>query len=234
MDTPADAPARPIGRRREIALAVGLNLLFVAGVVFGGWPAGNVLLLFWVENVVLGAWTLVRILSAQVEPHTRRPFFFVGHYGMFCLVHLVFVAILSFWMGAELTVAALVVPTVLVAVRHAADVVTVWFGAGVFRRATPTQAFVTPYPRMAMLHVTTILAWGLMIGLMTGRRMGQGPTGLAGVVAAAQDALGRWGVELTPAGLVVLLLVAVKLFAEVFLAGRPITWEIGTLKATMT
>ena len=230
MTHPIEAPARPVGRRREIGLALALNLVFVAGVLFWGWPAGNVLLLFWVENVLMGVGTLVRILTAEVGPQTRRPVFFTLHYGIFCVVHLVFVAVLSFWMGAEFTVGALLVPALLVLVRHAADLVTVWFGAGVRHRTTPMQAFVLPYPRMIVLHVTTILAWGLMLGSLT--MPGMEPTGLAAILARLREAFAGLGVEVTSAGLVVVLLVLVKMAFEALTAGRPVQWTIGDQRFT--
>lgn len=225
MTHPVETPSRPVGRRREIGLALALNLVFVAGVLFWGWPAGNVLLLFWVENVLMGVGTLVRILTAEVEPQTRRPFFFTLHYGAFCLVHLVFVSILSFWMGAELTFGALLVPALLVLVRHAADLVTVWFGAGARQRTSPMQAFVLPYPRMLVLHVTTILAWAMMLGSFT--FPGTKPTGLGAVVARLRELLAALGAPVTSAGLVVIVLVLVKMVFEATTAGRPVRWTIG-------
>ena len=228
MTHPTEAPVRPVGRRREIGLALALNLVFVAGVLFWGWPAGNVLLLFWVENVLMGVGTLVRILTAGVEPQTRRPAFFTLHYGIFCVVHLVFVAVLSFWMGAEFTVGALLVPALLVLVRHAADLVTVWFGAGVRHRTTPMQAFALPYPRMLVLHVTTLVAWGLMLASLTMPGMG-----LASVLDRLREGVAGLGVEVTSAGLVVVLLVLVKMAFEALTAGRPMQWTIGDQRITL-
>ena len=51
--------------RWALALAVAQNPLALAGVLFFGWPPGNVFLLFWVENAVLGVCTLVKVLTAQ-------------------------------------------------------------------------------------------------------------------------------------------------------------------------
>jgi len=48
-----------------VALAVGLNAITVLGVVAFGWPAGNVFILFWVENAVIGA--------SERGPHPHRP-----------------------------------------------------------------------------------------------------------------------------------------------------------------
>lgn len=49
----------------DLGWVIGTNLLVVAGVALWGWPPGNVFVLFWIENVVLGAVTIVRIVTAE-------------------------------------------------------------------------------------------------------------------------------------------------------------------------
>ena len=114
-------PARAGPSWRTLIFIVLGNLIPVAGVIFLGWNATQILILYWCENVVIGALTLPRILSAQVVLPTPPPergtiqiplnttlgkgcmgCFFVVHYGIFCLVHGVFaVAMVAGFMGGE-------------------------------------------------------------------------------------------------------------------------------------
>ena len=76
---------------------VAANLVPLAGVLFFGWSVFATLLLFWVENVIVGGFNILRMLWAQpdnplmwVAKAGTIPFFIV-HYGMFTTVHGVFV-----------------------------------------------------------------------------------------------------------------------------------------------
>src|SRR5205823_4388634 len=76
---------------------VAANLVPLAGVLFFGWSVFATLLLFWVENVIVGGFNVLRMLWAQpdnpliwVAKAGTIPFF-IFHYGMFTTVHGVFV-----------------------------------------------------------------------------------------------------------------------------------------------
>jgi hypothetical protein len=103
----APSPEEQDWWRRPSALALlAANLVPVFGVLFGGWQILSVMLLFWLENVIVGLFNVARILlargasdgSGQALP---APFaaagnlfvaaFFTVHYGMFCAVHGIFV-----------------------------------------------------------------------------------------------------------------------------------------------
>lgn len=148
------------GRTRAVLFSIAGNLAILAGVLLGQWPAGNVYLLFWVENVILMIWTIVRINTAGIDPGTGRPGFFALHYGMFCFVHLAFVVPLAFMTGFSLAPAAFLLPIVLLLVRYAVEATTTWFGGGARMAYTPAMAMAMPCPHLIVLHVATILGWG--------------------------------------------------------------------------
>jgi hypothetical protein len=107
--------------------AFAIGVLPVLGVVGLGWSLGAVVVLYWLENLVVGAFALVRIVAAGVlgamkpaggapTPDLDRAIakaewplrigaiafmgpFFVAHYGMFCFVHGVFVMALLAGLG---------------------------------------------------------------------------------------------------------------------------------------
>ena len=109
-------------------LLVSFNLVPLAGVLFGGWNVATILVLYWVENGIIGVLNIPKILLAcgPDEPPTRTvdvrgigpvvvprsagmnskfglvPFFIV-HYGIFWFVHGVFVFTLPLFVGDVVT-----------------------------------------------------------------------------------------------------------------------------------
>lgn len=76
---------------------VAANLLPLALVLAGRGDVGGLVVLYWAENVVIGFYTVLRMLMArQGSPgeKTGKTVFFSIHYGMFCFVHGVFVTTL--------------------------------------------------------------------------------------------------------------------------------------------
>lgn len=74
------------------ALAVA-NLVPLFGVVFLGWDAAAIVLLYWIENLIVGALNILRMILVKAESRGKQfqklfliPFFCV-HFGGFCAVH---------------------------------------------------------------------------------------------------------------------------------------------------
>lgn len=171
-------PVRTPGSWTAVGLSVVLNLVTLLGVLAFGWPPGNVLLLFWLENAVLGVCTLVKVASAQapsasgIQVNGRDAgsspslyaVFFTFHYGIFCVVHLVFTLIVAIKIGVEPTFFLLGLPLILIVIRYTIETWTTWFGPGELRRHTSAQqAMVQPYPRIIVLHVSILLAFAVVI-----------------------------------------------------------------------
>lgn len=174
-------PRRVTKRWDAVAWSLVGNAILLVGVLAWRWPSGNVLALFWVENVLLGVLTVAMILSARgtdAEPAEVRvtgatksrtgpvplALFFCFHYGLFSLVHLMFVAVLAGQMGLELSMVAFGVPVILIAFRYLGEFINHWVLAKGRDRVGPSKAMGTPYPRLIVLHLVTILAWGIMLG----------------------------------------------------------------------
>ena len=162
-----------------VGLGLSFNLVSLLGVTVLGWPAGNVFLLFWAENAVLGVFTLVKVATAGAPspPGSLRvngratdgspglyALFFTFHYGLFCLVHLVFTVIVAYKIGFELSFLFIGVPIILMAFRYLVETMTTWFGPGGQRVTTsPSRAMGQPYPRILVLHFAVIVGFGLVI-----------------------------------------------------------------------
>ena len=144
----------PRARWLDLGWALFTNLFVLAGVLAWGWPPGNVLVLFWVENVILGVVTAVRIATAQggLQPgaptgsRVAKVLFFTVHYGIFALVHGVFAGIIAFSIGMQVGFWSLAVPALLIALRYVVDLATTWF-IGEQRRTNPALS-----PMMGLTH----------------------------------------------------------------------------------
>lgn len=86
-----------------MVVAVVAAAVPLLGVLSGSWSLREVVVLYWAENLVIGALQVVKMVAAglfQGEPVKQlgKLFlipFFIFHYGMFCFVHGVFVFALT-------------------------------------------------------------------------------------------------------------------------------------------
>ena len=77
----------------SIQVLMVANLLPLFGVVFLGWNAAAIVLLYWIENLIVGSINILRMILVKVESPAGQfqklfmiPFFCV-HFGGFCAVH---------------------------------------------------------------------------------------------------------------------------------------------------
>lgn len=163
-------------RRFELAAAVGSALVLGAGVVFFGWPAFTVLAFYWIENVVIGVFTLLRLLVAaaragQFAEGVVLSAFFTAHYGLFCLGHAFL--IVTVFGGEPVGDQLLFGPAKLLIARVASDSIGIlallaivvgaaadlsrWLGdAQAADRADLHSAMAAPYRRIVVLHVVLL------------------------------------------------------------------------------
>jgi hypothetical protein len=69
-----------------------VNLLPLAGVLLLDWDVAALMVLYWSENLVLGFYTLLKMLVVSPLGALGMGTFFAIHYGGFCAVHGLFVA----------------------------------------------------------------------------------------------------------------------------------------------
>lgn len=80
-------------RSSSIATLIALNALPIYGVIGWGWQSFDLIFLYWLENLIIGVFTVLRLLLRPyrhgvdlVLPLFFAPFFSM-HYGLFCLGH---------------------------------------------------------------------------------------------------------------------------------------------------
>lgn len=90
-------PQAKMPSRRTILLIIALNLLPIGGVLLWDWRAFDLIFLYWMENLVIGAFSALRMLARPYQHPLDLVFplfltpFFVFHYGAFCWGHGTFV-----------------------------------------------------------------------------------------------------------------------------------------------
>jgi len=90
------------GRASSVAVLVAANLVPLAGVAWWNLPLRDVIFLYWMENLVVGVCTSVRMFTSDLEASLNYPvgtllfigLFFWLHYGLFCWFHFEFLVVL--------------------------------------------------------------------------------------------------------------------------------------------
>jgi len=160
------------------------NLIPLYGVFAFGWETFPLLLLFWVENVIIGGFNVLKMLLAAPQSGVSWgaklfliPFFCV-HYGMFTFVHGVFVVGLfgkQFRAGASfpdagvflrlITEQHLWIAVIGLAVSHGFSFGWNYLWLGEYRTAALPLLMMQPYGRIVVMHLT-ILGGGFLMMAM--------------------------------------------------------------------
>ena len=161
------------------------NLVPLAGVLLLGWNVYFILLVYWIENGIVGVINVLKIMMAQGPPKvTGVPLpssggsmpqklslipFFILHYGIFWVVHGVFVFSLPSFMGradAHITVAPidLVIAVAGLALSHLASFWFTFRNGGEYLRISPQKQVMQPYSRVVVLHVVILVGGALIAG----------------------------------------------------------------------
>ena len=78
----------------SLAALIGVNILPLLGVILLDWDVAALMLLYWSENLVIGFYTLAKMLIKAPLGGLASGAFFLVHYGGFCAVHGLFIFIL--------------------------------------------------------------------------------------------------------------------------------------------
>lgn len=182
-----------VGARRHwsLALLVAVNLLPVYGVLALGWDVGALVVLYWSENLVIGFYTLLKMLVKSPVGGLFSGLFFSIHYGGFCAVHGLF--ILTLLIDPEAGILAgdswplfLVFIQLLVDVcrqvlahappawllafaglmlSHGVSFAVNFLGAGERERLDVRALMMAPYGRIVITHLTVLLGGAATMAL---------------------------------------------------------------------
>ena len=145
-----------VARTLSSLALIAANVLPIKAVIDGSLGLGDVFVLYWIENVIVYAFTIVKLLT--VEPtNGGLAGFFALHYGIFTFVHGVFAFILAGLTGWF--IGGWLYWIVVVAAMLASHVLSLglnWFGRGEYRVASAGRVMALPYPRMLVMHGAVI------------------------------------------------------------------------------
>ncbi len=147
----------------EIGLVVANAIFQIVGVLFWGWPLGNLFLLFWFENLLLTLIAVVRMVIYRKLPGGSGKNVLVSSISMlmFCLVHFIFSGLLAMGLGYEITLFALILPAVLLIIRYLIELANP-------AKQKPTnfsQTYNFAIARIVALHLLIILSMFIILGL---------------------------------------------------------------------
>ena len=202
----------------SIALLVGVNLIPLAGVLFWGWNIATLLVLYWIENGIVGVLNVPKMLLARGDSAPAAPIpsanrlagdgpaarvglvlFFLAHYGIFWLVHGVFVLTLTTFAGqmvepsfpgpafppdvlpgqvdalgravaAGPDLSAVAWGALALAISHGTSFVVNFLGRREYLAVSPLRQMAAPYGRVVILHLAILL--GAFVSLAIGSPIG--------------------------------------------------------------
>lgn len=163
-----------------VALVLG-NAFPIFGVLFLGWTVFPLVLLYWLENVVVGGFNILKMLLAEPRDPVcwaGKAFiipFFLVHFGGFTYVH--GMLLLAFFGPKDVQPFSLVtaVPAAIRAnhlgwgvlslvASHGVSFFTNYLRNGEYERASLTTLMGQPYSRVIVLHMTVLLGgWVVML-----------------------------------------------------------------------
>jgi hypothetical protein len=161
----------------SLSALILFNLIPLIGALLLGWRVTDILLLFWLENVVIGVFNVlrmaVRVLWAREWEGLFLIPFFVFHFGIFCAAHGAFLMAFAVGtqMGQDLAIGASGVIAIVrelltqpgmvwglagMALSHGASFVLNFLIGGEVRRTDVRTLMGQPYARVMILHVVII------------------------------------------------------------------------------
>lgn len=184
------------------------NLVPLYGALFAGWNVFSIMILYWLESAIIGLFNILKMNKAEgsiieqvgglkiaestlngrsIRELSQSPFsaktffipFFFMHYGMFMLVHLIFLVVFFGVMPAAngtphvFDLWGITLGFLSLLLSHAVSYKTNFIDQQEYKVVSVGQLFISPYPRIIVMHLTIIL--GGMLAMSTG----QSATGLA-------------------------------------------------------
>jgi hypothetical protein len=165
-------------KKPSVIILIIANMVPIIGALFLGWDVFPVLLLFWTENVIVGIFNVLKMLLASAKNIAQHAakfstiLFFCVHYGMFTLVHGVFVLVVFGFQNntsydfttllQSIRNSQLIWGILALLISHGVSFVMNYIGKEEYKRTTLNELMMQPYERVIVLHLT-ILFGGIMV-----------------------------------------------------------------------
>lgn len=154
------------------------NIFPLIGVLFFNWSVISILLAYWLENVVIGVYQVIKMHRAEVNfPTNERnklvvgplrpilasekvfyPIFFCIHYGIFLLGHLFFLRFFGQMLKESVSFTwPVVVSAIPFVVTHGRAYVSEYVEKKQYAEIPMAKLFIAPYRRIFIMHATLII-----------------------------------------------------------------------------
>jgi hypothetical protein len=169
------------------------NFVPVFGVLYFDWDAATIIMLYWAENLIIGGFTLLKMLVVGKTGAVLRMLFFCVHYGGFCAIHGMFVLELTRFAGEQARPATTpdwpgplallqqfigLVDQVLstapeaflwgclaLTFSHGISFLLLFIGQQEYRHTRISDLMKAPYPRITVMHIAVIAGGFLVVRL---------------------------------------------------------------------
>ena len=171
----------------SVIVLILTNLIPLMGVLFFEWSIASIIFLYWLENVVIGFYNVLKMITVrrQTSPGTHVPRimqyiakaftigFFILHYGAFTAAHgLVVTRLLQAF--SPYSFREVLVGFIALLVSHGVSFAQNFIGKEEYARVTLGTLMHQPYHRVLVMHISILL--GVVVGVMLT------PTPLLGVL----------------------------------------------------
>lgn len=158
----------------SVLILIAVNLLPLGGVLFYGLTVFAVMVLFWAENVIIGILNVAKMLTLfKLRGDVGAlviAIFFTMHYGIFTLVHGVFVFALfgsdesgtSSFSTVDAGFGVFAIPLLALIASHTLSFFINYLWQKEYMVVTANELMMQPYGRVIALHIT-ILVGGFVI-----------------------------------------------------------------------
>ncbi|MEM8616899.1 MAG: DUF6498-containing protein [Pseudomonadota bacterium] len=196
--------------RDAVAWAIlAVDLFPIVAVLTLGWGAAALVFLYWLENLIVGAVALAKMIGSSIHngPLAIAGMFFLGpffivHYGMFCFVHGIFVAAFAevqvgnspdffgpFGLINLALSSGVMMPMFISAIigLQAFLYLRDFIGRGEYKKVPFDEHMIAPYGRVVVLHI------GIFAGAFALAAIGEPLWGILALIGLRA----MWGVFLT-------------------------------------
>jgi hypothetical protein len=164
------------------------NLVPILGIIFFGWSLLSILALYWTESVIIGFFNVLKMLSCKSliskkqkieNSHKYADYsklflipFFIVHYGLFTIVHGVFILVISMISSGTgsfnlfLLFSSVPLASLSLFISHGISFFQNYIGKKEYENVSIVQLLFAPYKRVVIMHLVILL--GMFVILITG------------------------------------------------------------------
>lgn len=171
-------------KRASVIVLILTNMVPIFGVLFLDWRIFPLMFLFWMENIIIGVSNVFKMIFSSADSTGRWQakasmiLFFCVHYGLFTLVHGIFIFIVfgGFIEQDDPVHAVSDITSIMVDqqlwwavlalfISHTISFIMNYIGKGEYKRSTLAQLMQQPYGRVVILHLTIIFG-GFLVSFL--------------------------------------------------------------------